>query len=88
MSKENTINKAVIDTLFTEKQFQHLVSLGSWEEEVGFKLPAFYFKDKNTLAFSYESKSDINSDTELKKTIALRRSSSNIMRKRDSKVAH
>ena len=83
VSKENMINRAVINTLFTEKQFQHLVSLGSWEEDVGFKLPAFYFKDKNTLAFPYESKSEANSDSDLKKTNGFKRSNPQFRRKGD-----
>ena len=44
-----------MNTLFTEKQYQNLVSLGQWESDEVFKLPPFYFKDKSTLAFPYEN---------------------------------
>jgi len=40
----------VLNVLFTEKQLKNIIGLGSWEEG-RFKLPAFYFKDRHTLAF-------------------------------------
>lgn len=37
--------------MFTEKQLKNVIGLGVWETESKFKLPSFYFKDRNTLAF-------------------------------------
>ena len=72
------MNKAVINTLFTEKQFQHLLALGMWEEDV-FKLPPFYFKDKSTLAFPYESRSE--SENDLRKTNGFKRATLPVKRR-------
>lgn len=51
LNKENLIYKSVLNVLFTPKQLSHIVSLGTWESSGNFKLPLFYFKDRNTLAF-------------------------------------
>ena len=45
--------KSVLSVLFTERQLKNIVGLGEWQ--VGkFRLPAFYFKDRYTLAFPCE----------------------------------
>lgn len=46
--------KAVLNTLFTDKQLTKLISLGQWESNDTYKIPTFYFKDKTTLAFPDE----------------------------------
>ena len=51
MNKENIIYKSVLSILFTPKQLNNLISLGTWEEEACSKLPTYYFKDRHTLAF-------------------------------------
>jgi hypothetical protein len=47
--------KSVLGILFTSKQLNNLISLGTWEDEETFKLPTFYFKDRHTLAFPCNS---------------------------------
>ena len=86
LNRENMVNKAVIGTLFTEKQFQHLITLGSWAREgdgESFRLPPFYFKDKNTLAFPYESKGENGNDADFQKTNGFRKSGGVPMKKRN-----
>ena len=43
--------KSILKGLFTNKQLNSVISLGNWEGKNTFKLPSFYFKDKQTLAF-------------------------------------
>lgn len=51
--RENLMLKGVLGVLFTDKQLKNLMGLGEWEQG-RFKLPAFYFKDRHTLAFPCE----------------------------------
>lgn len=51
---QNVMLRSVLNVLFTEKQLKNIMSLGHWQSSNKFKLPAFYFKDRHTLAFPCE----------------------------------
>ena len=43
--------RSVLSVLFSDKQLKNIVGLGKWQSDTKFKLPMFYFKDRQTLAF-------------------------------------
>lgn len=51
---DNIMLRSILNVLFTEKQLKNIMSLGHWESHNKFKVPTFYFKDRNTLAFPCE----------------------------------
>lgn len=61
--KENVVFKSVLNILFTPKQLTHIISLGNWQDDDTFKLPAFYFKDRHTLAFPCGDDDDSDATT-------------------------
>lgn len=59
-----------------------MIGLGVWEGDT-YKLPSFYFKDKNTLAFPYETKSNDEGENDFARTNGFRKSGAVPLRKRN-----